>query len=248
MRKVLYLSVIILFVLSFKVFGSGKVHWGYEGEIGPAYWGDLSEEFRLCKEGKSQSPVDIVNTVKEDIPDVQFHYSPAPLSIINNGHTVKVNYLEGSYIVYQGKRYNLVQFHFHRPSENTVNGKHFDMEAHLVHKGSNGELVVVAVFLKEGDENPLIQKLWENIPEEIGHKKVNKEISIDVSRLLPKDKGYYLFEGSLTTPPCTEGVKWIVLKEAVKVSKAQIERFEHFYKMNARPTQPLNKRVIKESP
>lgn len=248
MRRVLGLMVFILFLSSPQAFGGGKgAQWGYEGSTGPAHWGDLSKEFRLCKEGKSQSPVNIVNPVKERLPKIEFHYKSTPLSIINNGHTIKVNYTQGSYIIYNGRRYDLLQFHFHRPSENTVNGKHFDMEAHLVHKGDGGELLVVAIFLKEGKRHPLIQRLWQYIPEEIGHKKHYRDVRIDISSLLPNEKGYYFFSGSLTTPPCTEGVKWIVLKRPVEVSKDQVERFEGFYRMNARPVQPLNGRRIRES-
>lgn len=221
------------------------VHWGYEGEAGPTHWGDLSPEFRTCKEGKSQSPVDIRNTVKEKLPSIEFHYSNSILNIINNGHTIKVNYSKGSYIIINGKKYNLLQFHFHRPSENTVKGKHFDMEAHLVHRSDDGELAVVAVFMKEGKENAFIKRVWEHLPEKMGHEEKFNDVVVNVSDFLPESRAYYAFEGSLTTPPCTEGVKWFVLQTPVEVSANQIKRFESFYRMNARPTQPLNGRIIK---
>lgn len=250
MKRMAVLSVLILSLLFYvsPVFsgthGQG-VHWGYEGASGPAHWGDLSEDFKACKEGRSQSPVDINNTVKEKLPSIEFHYNNSTLKIINNGHTIKVNYAKGSYIIVNGKKYNLLQFHFHRPSENTVKGKHFDMEAHLVHKSDDGELAVVAVFMKEGKQNVFIKKVWDHLPEKVGHEENFKNVLINVSDFLPDNKEYYAFDGSLTTPPCTEGVKWLVLQTPVEVSAKQIKRFESFYRMNARPTQLLNGRVIK---
>ncbi len=244
-----FVFVIMLILLTSPLYagGHGKgVHWGYEGNIGPAHWGDLSHDFRLCKEGKSQSPVDIRDTIKADLKEIEFHYSDTPLRIINNGHAIQVNYNKGSYIIVNGKRFDLLQFHFHHPSENTVNGKPYDMEAHLVHKSNDGQLAVVAVFMKKGKSSPFIQTIWNHIPEEQGHEQAYN-IKINVYDFLPKDKSYYAFEGSLTTPPCSEGVQWLVLKNPVEVSADQIKKFSSYYKMNARPTQPLNGRVIKES-
>jgi len=223
------------------------VHWGYEGDTGPEHWGDLSEEFKMCKIGKSQSPVDISGTVKESLPPIEFHYRSSPLEIINNGHTIQVNYEEGSYVKINGKKYNLLQFHFHAPSEHTVNGKHFDMEAHLVHKSDDGKLAVIGVFMKEGAKNNFIQTLWDNIPDKVGAEKSMKHIKINAMDLLPENRAYYKYSGSLTTPPCTEGVDWNIMVTPVKLSRDQIDKFRTFYKMNARPTQPLHGRVIKES-
>ena len=223
-------------------------HWSYEGNTGPAHWGDLSDEFKTCKLGKKQSPIDISSTERAPLTPIEFHYKSAPLRIINNGHSIQVNYEEGSYVKIDGKRYNLLQFHFHAPSEHTVNGKHFDMEAHLVHKSDDGKLAVIGVFMKEGAKNSFIQTLWDNIPHKVGEEKSVEHVKINAQDLLPASKKYYKYSGSLTTPPCTEGVDWNIMVAPIEVSKDQIDKFRTFYKMNARPTQPLHGRVIKESP
>jgi carbonic anhydrase len=245
------LMVSLVFILIIAPLYAGaaghSTHWGYEGDIGPAHWGDLSPEFKACKEGKSQSPVDIRNPVKAALKPIEFHYKTTPLKVINNGHTIKVDYERGSYIVVNGKRYDLLQFHFHTPSENTVNGKPYDMEAHLVHKSEDGQLAVVAVFMKKGKENSFIKTIWRHLPVHGGSEKIVSSIKINVADFLPKNKAYYAFDGSLTTPPCTEGVKWLVLKTPVEVSEAQVKKFALIFKMNARPTQPLYGRVIKVS-
>ncbi|MBV9190841.1 MAG: carbonic anhydrase family protein [Betaproteobacteria bacterium] len=219
--------------------------WDYGKEHGPQHWGDAKPEFSACKLGKNQSPIDIKNATPAKLEPIKFDYHATPLHIIDNGHTIQVNYGAGSSITVGAERYQLVQFHFHKPSEEKIDGKSFPMVAHLVHKNSAGELGVVAVLLKEGGQNTLVQALWNNLPKEKEKEQVADKVSINAARLLPKDHTYYTFTGSLTTPPCSEGVTWFVLAHPTDISKAQVGGF--VYNGNARPVQPLNGRTIKVS-
>src|SRR5207302_357340 len=207
-------------------------------------WGEMKPEFATCKTGKTQSPIDIKDATGADLPPIAFAYKPAPLRIVDNGHTIQVNVPPGSSIAVGDKSYELVQFHFHRPSEEKINGKAADMVVHLVHRGPDAKLAVVGVLLKKGKEHPLIATLWSNLPAEKEKESAVDSVSIDPSALLPADRAYYTFDGSLTTPPCTEGVTWYVLKSASEVSAAQVARFRKIYRRNARPVQPRNDRVI----
>jgi carbonic anhydrase len=220
--------------------------WDYGKEHGPSRWGELEPEFAPCKNGHHQSPVDIRNPQKADLPPIQFDYKPSPLHIIDNGHTIMINYAPGSSISVGDKKYELKQFHFHRPSEERIDGKGFDMTLHLVHADKEGNLAVVAVLLDKGKDNPLIQELWNDVPKE-KEKEDDLDTQIDVTKLLPADRGYYTFSGSLTTPPCSENVTWFVLKHPVPVSAGEIEQFSKLYRHDARPTQPLYDRVVLES-
>jgi carbonic anhydrase len=223
-----------------------KHHWTYHGHGGPAEWGTLERDFASCKLGKLQSPVDIRGAKAADLPDIQFDYKPAPLRIIDNGHSIQVNYAPGSTIEVGGKRYELVQFHFHKPSEEKIAGKAHDMVAHLVHKDADGKLAVVAVLIDKGGANPAIATIWKNLPKD-KEKEIEAPATIDASALLPGDKRYYTFQGSLTTPPCSEDVRWFVLKTPVRIESSQVAAFGKLYPMNARPTQPLNGRSIEVS-
>ena len=218
-------------------------HWSYGPHGGPAEWGELDHAFASCQLGKVQSPVDIRDAKAADLPAIKFDYKPAPLKVIDNGHTIQVNYPPGSSIEVGGTRYELVQFHFHRPSEEKIDGKGHEMVAHLVHKGADGKLAVVAVLLDKGQDNPTIHAIWNNLPKH-KEKEVAVPVTIDAATLLPGDKGYYTFEGSLTTPPCSEGVRWFVLKTPVTLAAGEITAFARIYPMNARPVQPLNGRAI----
>jgi len=220
-------------------------HWTYGGATGPAKWVTLEPEFTACGLGKMQSPIDIrdADAKKSDLPAIAFDYKPSPLKIIDNGHTVQVNYAPGSFITVQGKQYELQQFHFHKPSEEKINGKAHAMVAHLVHKNAEGNLAVVAVLLDEGGANPTIATVWKHLPKE-KEKEISVKTTVDAARLLPGDKGYYTFQGSLTTPPCSEGVRWFVLKTPVKIADSEIAAFGELYPMNARPTQSRNGRAI----
>lgn len=219
-------------------------HWAYGGHGGPAEWGTLDKDFAECKLGKHQSPIDIRGAKAADLPAIKFDYKPSPLKVIDNGHTIQVNYAAGSSIDVGGARYELLQFHFHRPSEEKIDGKQHAMVAHLVHKGADGKLAVVAVLLDKGGASPLIDTIWKNIPKEKEKEAAAANVTIDAAKLLPDNKGYYTFEGSLTTPPCSEGVKWLVLKTPVKIAESEIAAFGKRYAMNARPTQPLNGRAV----
>jgi carbonic anhydrase len=222
-------------------------HWSYDGETGPSHWGDLDADFAPCKSGHRQSPINIDQTQKADLPAIQFDYKTVPLHIIDNGHTVMINYAPGSSIRVGDKRYDLKQFHFHRPSEEMIKGKTYDMTLHLVHVAQDGSVAVVAVLLQQGGNNPLIDELWEDLPKEKGKEQILDNVKINVSSLLPADRSYYTFDGSLTTPPCTENVTWYVLKHPVTVSAAEIREFSKLYRHDARPTQPLYDRVVQET-
>jgi carbonic anhydrase len=225
---------------------SGDVHWSYQGEGGPGAWAQLKSEFATCASGKRQSPIDIRDGMRLQLEPVQFNYQPSALRVIDNGHTVQVNVGEGNSIEVMGRRFELLQFHFHRPSEERIDGKQFDMVAHLVHKNAEGRLAVVAVLLNRGAAQPLIQTVWNNLPLEKGEEQAVRQ-SIDLNALLPAERQYFTYMGSLTTPPCTEGVLWMVMKTPVQVSTEQINIFSRLYPMNARPLQSAGGRMIKES-
>jgi carbonic anhydrase len=222
-------------------------HWSYSGPDGPDHWGDLDPAWKVCKDGKRQSPINIEGAKKSNLPAIQFDYKPSPLKIINNGHTIQVNFDPGSSIKVGGKEYSLVQFHFHHPSEEKIRGHQYDMVIHLVHKDSAGNLAVVALLVKKGKENPTIQTLWNNLPAEVGKEHTVPGVSINAADLLPADHNYYSFEGSLTIPACNEGVAWLVFVAPVEFSADQIATFAKIYPMIARPIQPANGREIKES-
>ena len=219
-------------------------HWSYEGATGPEHWGDLSPDYAACKTGREQSPIDIAHPVAADLPAIDFHYSASPLKVIDNGHTVQVNYAPGSYISVSGKRYELVQFHFHHPSEEKIEGKASDLVIHLVHKDTEGRLAVVAVLFREGASNRAIKALVEHLPRS-KEKEMTAEQAIDAADLLPASRKYFGFAGSLTTPPCTEGVTWFVLRTPATLSKSELGTLAALYPHNARPVQPLNGRAVK---
>jgi len=219
-------------------------HWSYGGRTGPDHWSDLDKAFSTCQIGHHQSPIDIRAPKPADLPPIQFAYVRTPLHIVNNGHTIQVNYAPGSFITVGDKRYQLTQFHFHHPSEERINGKGFEMVAHLVHAMPNGALAVVAVLFDSGPENPVIASLWQHLPTHEGPEQKLDEVQIDVTGLLPQDRGYYTFTGSLTTPPCTEDVTWFVLKTPERISTSQADAFGKIYPRDARPIQPLNGREV----
>lgn len=243
------LAIFVSAVLAFAAtagLGAEDAHWSYAGPTGPAKWGSLEKGFLQCKTGQAQSPIDIpdASARKGDLSPLLFNYKPSPLNIIDNGHTVQVNYAPGSFLTVEGKRYELKQFHFHKPGEEKIDGKGHDMDAHLVHQAPDGKYAVIAIQLDAGKENRLIKTLWDNLPKEKGKESVIDAVKINAVELLPDNKGYYTFTGSLTTPPCSEEVTWFVLKTPVQVSADEIARFGRIYPMNARPIQPLNARDI----
>jgi len=220
-------------------------HWSYDGETGPSHWGDLKEEFSACKTGNVQSPIDVTNGGDQGGAAPVFHYSDSKVHVIDNGHSIQSNFDAGSSIELDGKTYKLVQVHFHSPSENHLNGETFAMEGHLVHKADDGSLAVVAIFFKEGgaDARPAVAKIWSAIPAE--QEKVNDSAAtINANELFPSERTMVRFDGSLTTPPCSEGVKWNVFTAPVELPAEQIATFKEHYSHNARPIQPTNGRAF----
>ena len=226
--------------------GAEKAHWTYEGAEGPAHWATLSPEFSGCA-GRNQSPIDLVQArmIKAELPAIVFSYQPSALDIVNNGHTIQVDYTGNSTIQLDGRTFHLKQFHFHSPSENLIDGKSYAMEAHLVHADDEGNLAVVAVMIESGAANTFLDKVWPSMPAAAGGRAQPAGVQVNVSDFLPADRAYYRFEGSLTTPPCTEGVRWLVLQKPVSASAKQIEAFQHVvHHANNRPVQPVNARVV----
>ena len=221
-------------------------HWDYAGDDGPDAWGKLRPEFNKCATGARQSPIDIRGGIAVDLEPIKFDYRPSTFSVIDNGHTVQVNVEPGNSITITGRRYELVQFHFHRPSEERINGRQYDMVAHLVHKDVDGKLAMVAVLLDRGSAQAIVQAVWNNLPLEKGDE-VRAGGRIDLTQLLPDDRRYYTYMGSMTTPPCNEGVLWMVMKQPVPISVDQVAIFSRLYPMNARPIQQADGRLIKES-
>ncbi len=245
MKKVFILLLGLLFIVSGLAIASEKAHWGYSGDTGPENWSKLSEEYAMCGIGKNQSPVDITGMVQARMKKIEFNYGEAPLEVLNNGHTIQVNYAGESTIGIDGKTFKLLQFHFHAPSENHINGKSFPMEAHLVHADKDGNLAVIAVMFQKGGQNALLSAIWKQMPEKVGETKTLSDVTIDVMDMLPENKAYYRFNGSLTTPPCTEGVRWLVLKGAVWASVGQVQKFRSVMQHdNNRPIQPINARPV----
>lgn len=222
-------------------------HWSYSGETGADKWGNLDKAFETCAVGQRQSPIDIRRTVLADLPPIQFAYKPVPLSIVDNGHSIRVETPGAGEITVDGETYELQQFHFHKPSEEKLNGKAYDMVVHLVHQSKAGKLAVVAVMMEAGKEQSLIRTLWTHLPLEQNKPVTRVDVKINPSLLIPAKRTYYTFLGSLTTPPCTEGVLWLVLKSPMQVSKEQLAGFGTLYKNNVRPVQGVNNRLIKES-
>lgn len=225
--------------------GQSGVHWGYSGDTGPTHWGDLAPEYAACRDGRSQSPVNLTGMAETNLPAIAFSYDDVKLHIVNNGHTIKADYDDSSTIEVGGQTYQLLQFHFHSPSENTINGRSFPLEAHLVHADANGNLAVVAVMFEKGQGNPVVDKVWRYMPAKANATMDVSSLSVNAAKMLPADRDYYAFEGSLTTPPCTEGVRWMVLKDTVQVSAEQIAKFQRtMHHDNNRPVQPLYGRTV----
>jgi carbonic anhydrase len=241
------LSAALLLAGSLALASDHGAHWGYTGHTGPEHWGDLNEKFQMCAIGMNQSPINIEASVDADLPAIGFNYGTSPKEILNNGHTVQVNVAEGSTITVDGHEYALKQYHFHTPSENHIGGKDFPLEAHFVHADAQGNLAVVGVMFVEGAENAELAQLWAKMPMKEGDHSALSGEAKTLTNLLPSNREYYRFNGSLTTPPCSEGVKWMVMKTPLTISKAQVEKFSHaVHGTNNRPVQPVNARVIAE--
>ncbi len=249
-RVIVTASVLFLLVGLFtvtKAYSAGGAQWDYDVESGhgPEYWGDISGAYKTCKEGMSQSPIDLTEASDVTLPKIEFNYKATRLNIINNGHAIEVKYDKGSYIIVDREKYKLLQFHFHTPSEHLIDGAPSVMEMHLVHKSNRGKLAVIGVLFDIGAENINLDDIWANLPEKAKQKRsVGKKIN--VIDLMPNSKSYYAYFGSLTTPPCSEGVKWSVLRTPLEISEQQVSKIESIIGQNNRPVQPLNDRELKK--
>ena len=221
-------------------------HWAYSGDDGPAAWGRLSPEFAACSSGTSQSPIDLTGAVAAALPALGIVMNPIPLALENNGHTVQQNAPPGSVLEVSGKHYALVQFHMHHPSEHTVNGQGFPLEIHFVHRSDDGQLAVVGVLVQEGAANGTLAPFFDHLPAHAGEH-TGAATSLDPAGMLPADHTYFNYPGSLTTPPCSEGVAWYVMKAPISASSAQIATFSSVFPVNARPVQPLGQRTLELS-
>lgn len=221
-------------------------HWGYEGAGGPAQWGELQPDFKVCDLGLEQTPIDLTGGMGGEVGPLVVDYKPLPLRILNNGHTVQVNADPGSACVIGGTKYDLLQFHFHHPSEHLLSGKPFDLECHFVHKSASGGLAVIGVFVRPGANNPALQPIFDAMPTKEGPE-VRGGATIFPAALLPQNSGYFRYMGSLTTPPCTEGLTWTVYREPVEASPDQIRQFASLFPNNARPVRGRNRRFLIEA-
>jgi len=221
-------------------------HWAYNGPAGPQTWGGLKPEFSLCGSGQRQSPIDIRGGLSVDLDPVKFDYQATRFGVIDNGHTVQVNVPPGNAIEVGGRRFELKQFHFHRPSEERIDGRQFEMSLHLVHQDEQGRLAVVAVLFDKGPVQPMLQRVWNNLPLE-RNDEAQARVTLDASELLPADRRYFTYMGSLTTPPCSEGVQWVVMRQPVTAAAEQLDLFARIYPMNARPVQAASGRRIMQS-
>lgn len=246
MNRYILSSVFAGLLVSVNLAASEMQHWGYAGAEGPDHWGELSPDYASCSNGLNQSPIDLTGMVDANLPEISIRYTTSGEVVVNNGHTIKVEYQPGSEISVNGQTFELKQFHFHSPSENTVEGESFPMEAHFVHADKDGNLAVIAVMYKLGEQNAELAKAWAGMPQKAGDKaKLSSAVNADA--LLPKERGYYRFNGSLTTPPCTEGVQWYVMKTVESLSQEQLDQFVKVMKHdNNRPVQPINARVVIE--
>ncbi len=222
----------------------GGSKWGYGGKIGPSHWAKLSKDYRLCGRGTTQSPIDISGFSGASVMPIEFDYHLTPLEIVHNGHTVQVNYQPGSGITVEGKRYELLQFHFHTPSEHAVTGRQAAMEVHFVHQSADGELAVVGVMMEAGEDNMALREPWAVLPKKAGKTRHEEQVLINARDLLPSDTGYYRYMGSLTTPPCSEGVNWYVLRQPITVGMNQVKKFAAAVGANNRPIQPISNRLV----
>jgi carbonic anhydrase len=222
-----------------------KPHWSYEGNTGPANWAQLDQQFAACAAGSEQTPIDLTAAVRADLGKVETAFQAMPLKVVNNGHTIQVNCAQGSRSTIDGVAHELLQFHFHHPSEHLLAGKAFDLECHFVHRNANGGLAVLGVFIQPGRENTALQPIWQAMPAKEGPER-DAGIAIRPADLLPGG-GYFRYAGSLTTPPCSEGVNWTVFKQPLEASPEQIRRFARLFPANARPVQQRHRRELKET-
>ena len=243
---ILFIMLLLTSACRAKPTEAAPPHWTYEGEEGPSHWGELDESYAVCGTGQSQSPVDVASVSEQDLNNISFHYQPSAVNILNNGHTVQVNYDPGSYIELDNTRYDVVQFHYHAPSEHTVDGESFPAELHIVHRNADGNLAVVGILLKEGTENAAYQPFISNLPAEKTDVK-DAGVTINAMDLLPSVGTTFRYSGSLTTPPCSEGVNWLLMTTPIELSAQQLTALDTLFEGgNNRPVQPINDRTLIE--
>jgi carbonic anhydrase len=218
-------------------------HWSYEGATGPGHWGDIDAASKVCSVGSQQSPIDIRDTIKARLPQLNIAWARNADTIVNNGHTIQLSVAPGSTLTLSRAGYSLLQFHFHHPSEHTIAGKSSAMEVHFVHRHSTGALAVIGVLMTAGQSNPAFHKITAGMPTHAGGP-IKAAPGIDPNHLLPPRRSYYRYAGSLTTPPCSETVEWLVLHQPLQVAKSDIDVFAKLFPMNARPVQKDNRRFV----
>ena len=224
-------------------FAAEGAHWGYEGEHGPTHWGDMDAASKVCSVGAQQSPVDIQGGIKSQLPALKIGWTKKPEMIVNNGHTIQVNADPGNTLMVGSNKYELLQYHFHHPSEHLIGGKAYAMEVHFVHKDATGNLAVIGALMSAGKTNAAFSKIIASMPAKEGPA-VKMAAAPDPNQMLPAARGYYRYSGSLTTPPCSEVVNWLVLREPIQVARGDIDAFAKLFPMNARPAQKDNRRFI----
>lgn len=237
-----FLNLMMLGLFSMGVYAGGNVQHD-KNALHDEALSHVSDAYTLCDAGKNQSPIDITESADRDLDSISFHYNPSPVRAINNGHTIQMNYAPGSYMEAGGRRYHLLQFHFHTPSEHRVSGNASDMEVHLVHKSDDGHIAIVGVMLNEGRNNRHLGRLWQIMPTKIDNEVYADGAMMNVADLLPENHAYYHYQGSLTTPPCSEGVSWFVMKNSLTLSKKAVRKFQSVVGNNARPVQALHARI-----
>jgi len=237
------LALVLLSTISINAFAA-DVHWDYKGKHGAEHWGSLSSKFSTCQSGVNQSPINITGAIDASLPVLNIDYQASDVDVVNNGHTIQANIATGNTFTNDAGRFDLKQFHFHAPSENTINGKSFPMEVHFVHADKQGRLAVIGVMFEQGQENKTLAKLWSKMPQTAGEKNDLTNL-LNGKDLMPVSSDYFRFNGSLTTPPCSEGVRWFVLKDPISASQAQIEQFSKTMGRDTnRPVQDINARII----
>jgi len=238
--------VLLVFGVAAVAAAQSGANWDYSGKTGPLNWGHLDPAYKACSQGHEQSPIDIRGArLNKSLQPIEFHYLAGPVTLENTGKTIVVHVDPGSYILVDGQRYELEQFHFHHPSEEAVKGKLTDMDVHLVHKSSDGKLAVIAVrfSMERGDPNAVLAALWPQLPSKAGTT-VKVTDMINAGGFLPADRGYWTYTGSLSTPPCTEGVRWFVFQDVLSISRSQVRALTSLFPVNSRPLQDPHGRKI----
>ena len=249
MKTFRYFYLLASTCLSLASAHAAETHWSYRGNQGPAHWGELGSN--LCADGVQQSPINVemkqVRPLKGRDSDLKITYSAAPLNLVNNGHTILANIMGGGAVSFKGNEYRLVQFHFHSPSEHQINHRSYPMEMHWVNQDKDGHLLVLGVMLKEGQKNQALSPLWRRLPAHEGDQvALNAAAVPDLKAILPVASHHLFYTGSLTTPPCTENVQWVLFEQPIEVSKAQFDKFRQLFPENHRPPQRLNEREVDE--